>query len=177
MTKAGGNCVPDGKGGFNCSNVDAARYKAAAKCAATSNQPAQSSNCRSSDDCYTPARGPNCPKVRFGWGDCPGSRQACDWCYGPNGVFAYTPRGSVYTLSSGCNKFDRNTTWATESSQVSQLMTKAGGNCVPDGKGGYNCTNVDPAQYKKAANCSQASSFFKPLASSGWVTTRVPATN
>src|SRR5579883_476034 len=47
-----------------------------------------------SDPCYTPARAESCPPVRFGWGDCPGTRQTCDWCYGPNGVFAYQPRGS-----------------------------------------------------------------------------------
>src|SRR5579872_5497124 len=71
--------------------------------------------------CYTPARGANCPPVRFGWGNCPGSRLACDWCYGPSGVFAYSPRGSVYTLSSGCNNLGANTTWATKSTQTMMM--------------------------------------------------------
>ena len=49
--------------------------------------------------CFTPARTPSSPPVRFGWGGCPGNKQPCDWCYGPNAVFAYSPRGSVYTLT------------------------------------------------------------------------------
>src|SRR5580658_9802510 len=118
--------------------------------------------CSSNAACYTPARGPQCPTVRFGWGNCPGSRQACDWCYGPNGVFAYTPRGSQYTLSSGCNQLGSNTTWATRDPQVAQSMTSAGGNCTPDGRGGYTCSNVDPAQYKLAANCGNPGCGVSP---------------
>src|SRR5947208_3476538 len=111
--------------------------------------PSQRDPCSSGENCYTPARGPSCPPVRFGWGNCPGSRQACDWCYGPNGVFAYKPRGSVYTLNSGCNEFGKDTTWATKNQQVAQQMTKAGGNCTADGKGGYNCSNVDAAKFQQ----------------------------
>jgi hypothetical protein len=101
--------------------------------------------------CFTPARGPNCPAVRFGWGNCPGSRQACDWCYGPNGVFAYSPRGSVYTLNSGCNQLGSNTTWSTKSGMIATWMKNAGGNCTPDGRGGYTCANVDPTRFKQQA--------------------------
>jgi len=39
------------------------------------------------------------------------------------------------------------------------MMTNAGGNCTGDGRGGYNCTNVDPARYKQqAANCGNQQS-------------------
>ncbi|SPE27347.1 exported hypothetical protein [Candidatus Sulfopaludibacter sp. SbA6] len=173
MSQAGGNCVSDGRGGYTCSNVDAGRFKQAANCGSTGTPPApaqapaqapaptptaSSGNnpgpCSNPAACYTPARGPNCPRVRFGWGDCPGSRQACDWCYGPDGgVFAYTPRGSVYTLESGCNQFGSNTTWATKDPLVAQSMSNAGGNCSSDGQGGYACSNVDAGRYKQAANC------------------------
>ncbi len=169
MKSAGGNCTSDGRGGYSCSNVDAARFQQAANCGNSGGQPPQqtppqqtpppqqaappanasSGNC----SCYTPARGPQCPQVRFGWGDCPGSRQACDWCYGPNGVFAYSPRGSVYTLSSGCTKLGPNTVWSTQDAQVAQSMKNAGGNCSSDGRGGYTCSNVDPARYRQTANC------------------------
>src|SRR5438552_718943 len=100
--------------------------------AGAAQSPTQQDFCSSPASCYTPARGPNCPQVRFGWGDCPGSRQACDWCYGPDGVFAYAPRGSTYTLGSGCNQLGSNATWATKNPQIAQSMTKAGGNCASD---------------------------------------------
>ncbi len=32
-------------------------------------------------------------------------------------------------------------------------MKGAGGNCSSDGRGGYSCSNVDPARYQQAANC------------------------
>jgi len=101
--------------------------------------------------CYTPARDARCRAVRFGWGDCPGSRQACDWCYGPEGVFAYTPRGSVYTLKSECNSFGPDTIWSTRMADVADWMTRAGGNCTSDGRGGYACAGVDPARFIEAA--------------------------
>jgi len=162
MTTAGGNCTSDGRGGYTCSNVDATRFKQAANCGGPGGsppsqpqpQPAPSNGPGNAlCSCYTPARSKQCPQVRFGWGDCPGSRQACDWCYGPNGVFAYSPRGSQYTLNSGCYNLGANATWATRDPQVMQAMTNAGGNCSSDGRGGYTCTNVDAARYQQAANC------------------------
>jgi hypothetical protein len=165
MANAGGNCASDGRGGYNCSNVNPAQFRQAANCGnaggnppAPPQQPPQQQPNPSTGDCscYTPARGPQCPQVRFGWGDCPGSRQACDWCYGPNGVFAYTPRGSQYTLSSGCSQFGANTVWSTQSPQVEQSMINAGGNCASDGRGGYSCSNVDPGRYQAVANCGNS---------------------
>ena len=172
MGNAGGNCAADGRGGYACSNVDANQFKAQAGCGGPGGSPPATptpspapiptpspgggapSAC---SNCYTPARGPACPNVRFGWGDCPGSRQACDWCYGPNGVFAYSPRGSTYTLQSGCNRLGANTTWSTQDPQVAQWMGNAGGNCASDGRGGYNCSKVDPVKYKQAAGCGGSS--------------------
>jgi hypothetical protein len=128
-------------------------------CVATSAQsPTQTGGvtndfCSSPEACYTPARGPNCPRVRFGWGNCPGSRQACDWCYGSNGVFAYAPRGSVYTLTSGCDKFGSGTTWSTKNLLVAQWMKNAGGNCTTDARGGFACTNVNASRFKQQAGC------------------------
>ena len=180
MSSAGGNCTSDGRGGYSCSNVDASQFKQAANCgnsgsqpppqqpapqqpAPSQPQPSQPSNASTGDcSCYTPARGPQCPQVRFGWGDCPGSRQACDWCYGPNGVFAYSPRGSQYTLASGCDQLGSNAIWSTQSSQVAQSMSNAGGNCTPDGKGGYSCSNVDPAKYQQSANCGNSGCSTSP---------------
>lgn len=101
--------------------------------------------------CYTPARDAKCSKVRFGWANCPGSRQACDTCYGPDGIFAYTPRSSTYTLDSGCNQLGSSATWNTKNSQVKQWMQSAGGNCASDGRGGSNCTGVDPKKFTAAA--------------------------
>src|SRR5215831_5723638 len=106
--------------------------------------------CSTGAACYTPARGPNCPRVRFGWGNCPGSRNACDWCYGPDGVFAYTPRGSNYTLNSGCNNLGADASWATKNPTVAQWMQAAGGDCSSDGRGGVTCSNVDADRFKAA---------------------------
>jgi hypothetical protein len=112
----------------------------------------------SGEYCYTPARGPDCRKVRFGWGDCPGSRKACDWCYGPNGVFAYTPRGSTYTLDSGCNTPGKSTIWSTRNTRVAGWMRDAGGNCHEDGRGSFTCPDVDPEKFRQiAVKCSPAS--------------------
>ncbi|HJT89439.1 MAG TPA: hypothetical protein VJ732_16335 [Bryobacteraceae bacterium] len=143
MVKAGGNCTPDGKGGFNCANVDSRQFQCSQP------PPSNSSSASSQDNCYTPARGPQCAPVRFGWGDCPGSKQACQWCYGPNGVFAYQPRGSLYSLESGCNSLGRDTIWQTNSPQAEQAMVRAGGSCKANGSGGYYCTNVDPKRYQQ----------------------------
>lgn len=124
----------------------------------------QSDSCSSGASCYTPARGPECPKVRVGWGDCPGSaatgarRRACDWCYGPDGVFAYTPRGSTYKLDSSCSQLGSDATWSTKNPQIVQWMRSAGGNCASDGRGGYTCSNVDPARFKQAAKATSAKS-------------------
>jgi len=90
--------------------------------------------------------------VRFGWGDCPGSRQACDWCYAPNGgVFAYTPRGSNYTLDSGCNALGANASWVTQDPKVAKWMATAGGYCSNNG-GSYTCSNVDRVRFQQAAD-------------------------
>jgi hypothetical protein len=40
-------------------------------------------------------------------------------------------------------------------------MTKAGGNCSSNPKGGYFCTNVNAAKYKAAANCASSQSGSK----------------
>ncbi len=104
--------------------------------------------------CYTPARDAKCSRVRFGWTNCPGSRQACDTCYGPNGIFAYTPRSSTYTLASGCDQLGSSATWNTQNSQIKQWMQSAGGNCTSDGRGGYNCTGVDPKKFTAAAKAN-----------------------
>jgi hypothetical protein len=111
--------------------------------------------CTSAARCFTPARGPECPKVRFGWGNCPGSRQACDWCYGPNGVFAYSPRSSTYTLDSGCNRLGKDTTWSTKDPQVLDWMKSAGGTCTSNGRGVYSCTKIDPARFREIAKCAR----------------------
>ncbi len=102
-----------------------------------------------------PARGPNCPKVRFGRGDCPGSRQACDWCYGPSGVFAYSPRGSVYTLSSGCDKLgpkhhlgDQESVYRYVDDRCRrQLLLLTGRAAI------ISAPNVDANRFKQAGNC------------------------
>ena len=166
MGSAGGNCTADGRGGYSCSNVDPAQFKQAASCGNSSNQPPpqqpapqqpppQSSQSSTGDcSCYTPARGSQCAASPLhGWGDCPGSKQACDYCYGPNGVFAYAPRGSQYTLATACSQLGTNATWSTQDSQVAQSMRNAGGNCNSDGQGGYSCSNVDPAKYQQTASC------------------------
>jgi len=116
--------------------------------AALAQSPQSSDTC-----CYTPARGPSCPAVRFGWGNCPGSRLACDWCYGPSGVFAYSPRGSVYTLDSGCKHLGSKTIWVAKDSLTAQSMIKAGGNCTSNGRGYFNCMNVNAGRFKHVANC------------------------
>jgi hypothetical protein len=113
--------------------------------------PARGDRVASDESCYTPARGPKCPRVRFGWGNCPGSRQACDWCYSPDGhVFAYSPRTSVYSLTSGCDQLGSSTIWSTTNEQIVQRMKDAGGKCNSDGHGGFLCTNVDSKRYKDA---------------------------
>ncbi len=154
MTQAGGYCTPDGRGGYNCGNVDPQRFKQVVNAQAngsSSTNNSQDPNGNPQDSsCYTPARAASCSPVRFGWGNCPGSKQACDICYGPNGPFAYVPRGSVYSLQSGCSQIGGNATWRTISSLVEQQMVKAGGNCNPDGQGGYLCANVDPQRFKQA---------------------------
>jgi hypothetical protein len=160
MTKAGGSCSSDGRGGYNCVNVDAGKFKQAANCQSEGELPAPSTPsqdlCTGTAACYTPARGPSCPPVRFGWGNCPGSKQACDWCYSPSGVFAYVPRGSVYTLDSGCKNIGSNATWTTKDPPTLQLMKRAGGSCSPNPQGGYACTNVDAGKFKEGANCSSS---------------------
>lgn len=106
----------------------------------------------SGDYCSSPARGPECGQVRFGYGNCPGNgRQTCDWCYGSNGVFAYVPRTNrYYSLSSGCNQLGSEAAWATQSPQVAKWMEQAGGTCTPNGQlRGYVCTNVNPVAFRQ----------------------------
>jgi hypothetical protein len=36
-----------------------------------------------------------------------------------------------------------------------EWMKSAGGVCTSNGRGAYNCTNVDPARFKESALCGK----------------------
>lgn len=107
--------------------------------------------CASGEYCYSPARLPQCPRVRFAAGECPGSGQPCDFCYGPNGAFAYWP--SIGAGDSDCTRFPANTTWIARNPAIAQMMSKAGGRCLSDSQGVSQCASVNVAQFKRAASC------------------------
>ena len=109
---------------------------------------------RSGEYCYTPARGPECSRVRGERGDCPGSRNACDWCYGPGGVFAYAPRGSTKSTPSGCDQLGKSAVWSTTNAKVAGWMRDAGGDCRETFRGRFVCSNVDPERFKQASGCA-----------------------
>jgi hypothetical protein len=107
--------------------------------------------------CQTPERDSrSCGPVRWGWGSCPGNpKAACDWCYGPDGVFAYVKRThKTYKLASKCEQLAElppdEVFWSVSDPDVVDRMESAGGTCVPEGEI-YICQGVDPEVYRRTA--------------------------
>jgi hypothetical protein len=106
----------------------------------------------SSKSCETPDRDAGCAPVRFGWGDCPDHRGACDWCYGQHGVFAYVRRvHKTYNLSSGCDDLGQQAPgdvfWVVADAGTRERMNAAGADCQSTGRLGLIC-QVDPSAFK-----------------------------
>jgi hypothetical protein len=103
--------------------------------------------------CESPARDDaSCGQVRWGWGDCPGSRMACDWCYGADGqIFAYVRRTNrTYKLSSACEMLAdlpaEDVFWVADDPDDADVMEEAGGQCQPQGR--QLICQVDPDRYR-----------------------------
>ncbi|MDP9120048.1 MAG: phosphodiester glycosidase family protein [Acidobacteriota bacterium] len=106
-----------------------------------------------SNSCETPDRDSGCAPVRWGWGDCPGSKAPCDWCYGRHGVFAYVRRTNrIYRLSSGCTNLAQldpaDVFWLVADAGTEQRMGAAGARCQRIDRVGLVC-QVPPSDFKQ----------------------------
>jgi hypothetical protein len=111
-----------------------------------------------SKGCETPDRTTGCAPVRWGWGNCPGSREACDWCYGQHGVFAYVRRTNrTYKLASGCENLEAqdpsDVFWVVTDEGTRDRMEEARANCQDSGRLGLVC-QVDPRAYRQPSRTS-----------------------
>ena len=116
----------------------------------------------STNSCETPDRDAGCAPVRFGWGDCPDRRGACDWCYGRHGVFAYVRRTNrTYRLSSGCNDLAHqdpgDVFWVVADAGTEERMNAAGADCQQTDRLGLIC-QVPTNDFKGTAGAGRGRS-------------------
>ena len=119
----------------------------------------------STNTCESPARDDaSCPKVRWGWGDCPGQpRVACDWCYGSDGrPFAYVKRTNrTYRLASGCENLTElppdQVQWVIDDEDIAEILEDAGAQCQK-AREGYICQDVSPQKPPRRPEPAPASS-------------------
>jgi hypothetical protein len=112
-----------------------------------------------SNSCETPDRARGCAPVRWGWGNCPGSREACDWCYGQRGVFAYVRRTNrTYKLSSGCENLETQSPsdvfWVVTDDDTRSRMEAADADCRDMGSLGLICQDTG-GRFRSTRNPAQ----------------------